>query len=108
MTEVICTGCSARYRVRPEFAGLRFRCKHCGTRFVAPGTKPKLSNLPTWMRLRDIDPAMVRHALDLIRRQNQPRKSTRTKPLTPAELRWQRLIEEMYGQATPPPPKRPR
>jgi DNA-directed RNA polymerase subunit RPC12/RpoP len=102
MTEVTCSQCGTRYRVRPEFAGLRFRCKNCGARFVAPGHRAKVDDLPQWMRLRDIDPGMIADTVDLLRRQNKPQKSTRAKPLSAEEQRWQSLIAEMYGQASPP------
>lgn len=102
MTQVACPGCGAKYRVRAEFAGLRFRCKHCGARFVSPGQPAKVSELPDWLRLREIDPTMIAQVVDDMRQKDNPRKAGVKKKLTAAELHWQRLIEEMYGEATGP------
>lgn len=102
MAQVKCTGCGAGYRVPPAFAGLRFRCKHCGTRFVAPGTRTRVGDLPAWLRLRDIDTDMVLQTAEALRKPAKTGKTRPVKKLTADELRWQQLITDMYGDATDP------
>ncbi len=40
MSAVQCPGCGTRYRVKPESAGKRSKCRKCGTAFRIPAARP--------------------------------------------------------------------